>query len=148
MLLVSCFCLSQLKTGSFSELEASQKENPKLVLIHLYTDWCAVCKMESFAINKDKDLVKIINEDFYFINFETEKTKEKIRFQNHDFEYISNGNSGIHELALALCKNKNQRVYPLWIILDKNQNLIEYHEGQFKPEKMKQKLREISSQYK
>ncbi|MET3038242.1 thioredoxin fold domain-containing protein [Chryseobacterium sp. NRRL B-14859] len=145
LMLVPCFYLSQMKTGTFSELESRHKEDPKPVVIHLYTDWCAVCKIESFNLNKDKDLVKTMNEHFYFINFEAEKTKETIRFQDHEFNYLSNGSSGIHELALALSKNKDQPVYPLWIILDKNQNLIYYHEGQFTAEKMKQKLLEISA---
>ncbi|WP_228409046.1 thioredoxin fold domain-containing protein [Chryseobacterium ureilyticum] len=132
-----------MKTGTFSELELQQKESSKPIVIHIYTDWCSVCKIESFHLNKDKDLVKIMNENFYLINFEAEKTKEKIRFQGRDFEYLSNGSSGIHELALALSKNKEQPVYPLWIFLDKNQNLVYYHEGLLNPEKMKQKLLEI-----
>lgn len=145
LMLVPCFYLSQMKTGTFSDLEIQQKKHPRPVVIHLYTDWCAVCKIESFHLNKDKDLVKMMNEHFYFINFEAEKTKEKIRFQDQEFNYLPNGNSGIHELALALSKNKNQPVYPLWIILDKNQKLIYYHEGQFTAEKMKQKLLEVSA---
>lgn len=144
-MLVPCFYLSQMKTGTFSDLEAQQKENPKPVVIHLYTDWCAVCKIESYRLNKDKELVNMINDHFYFVNFEAEKTKEKIHFQNQEFEYLQNGNSGIHELALALSKNKNQPVYPLWVFLDKHQNLVYYQEGQMTPEKMKQKLLEISA---
>lgn len=143
LMLVPCFYLSQVKTGTFSELEVRQKEHAKPVVIHLYTDWCSVCKIESFTMNKDEELVRMMNENVYFINFEAEKTKEKIHFQGQEFDYIPNGNLGIHELALALSKNKNQPVYPLWIFLDKNQNLLYYHEGLLKPEKFKQKLREI-----
>ncbi|MCJ7934983.1 MAG: thiol:disulfide interchange protein [Chryseobacterium sp.] len=145
LMVVPCFYLSQMKTGTFSELEALQHKDPRPVVIHLYTDWCAVCKIESFLLNKDEKLVSMMNEHFYLINFEAEKTREKIRFQNQEFEYLPNGNSGIHELALALSKNKNQPVYPLWIFLDKNQNLVYYHEGKITPEKMKQKLMEISA---
>ncbi|PKF73810.1 thiol:disulfide interchange protein [Chryseobacterium sp. PMSZPI] len=145
LMFVPCFYLSQMKTGTFSEIEVLQNQRSKPVIIHLYTDWCAICKIESFRLNRDKDLVAMINESFYFINFEAEKTKEKIHFQGQDFDYLSNGSSGIHELALALSKNKNQPVYPLWVFLDKNQNLIYYQEGQMTPEKMKQKLLEISA---
>lgn len=143
LMLVPCFCLSQMKTSTFSNLEIWQKENPKPVIIHIYTSWCSVCKIESFQLNKDKDLIQLINQNFYVINFDAEKMKEKINFQGKEFSYLPNGNSGIHELALALSKNKNQPVYPLWIILDKDQNLVEYHEGLFKPEKMKEKLDEV-----
>ena len=143
-MLVPCFCLSQMKTSTFYDLENLQKENPKPIIIHLYTDWCSVCKIEKYNLNKDKNLVEKMNDDFYFINFEAEKTKDKINFQGKEFNYLPNGNSGIHELALALSKNKGQPVYPLWIILDKNQKLVYYHEGEFKPEKMRAKLLEIS----
>lgn len=145
LILIPNFGFSQIKTTTFSDLGNLQKVRQKTVIIHLYTDWCSVCKIEKYAIEKDKDLVKMIDENFYFINFEAEKTKETIHFQGKQFNYLPNGNSGIHELALALSKNKNQPVYPLWIILDKNQNLIYYHEGEFKPEKMKEKLREITN---
>jgi len=145
ILLNSGFCFSQMKTSTFLELENLAKENQKPIIIHLYTDWCSVCKIESFQLKKDKDLIKIINENFYMINFEAEKTKEKINFQGKEFKYLPNGNSGIHELALALSNNKNQPVYPLWIVLDKNQKLVYYHEGEFKPEKMKEKLIEITN---
>jgi len=147
LMLVPCLCFSQIKTGTFSELEILQKENPKPVIIHVYTSWCSVCKIESFELNKDEDLVQLINENFYFINFEAEKTKEKIIFLGKEFNYLPNGNSGIHELVLALSKNKKQPVYPLWIVLDKDQNLIEYHEGLFKPEKMKETLKKILSDF-
>ncbi|WP_441557197.1 thioredoxin family protein [Chryseobacterium sp. 2TAF14] len=143
LMLVPCFYLSQVKTGTFSDWEIQQKINPKPTIIHVYTDWCAICKIESFQLNKDKELVEIINEGFYFINFEAEKTKEKVNFQGKEFKYLPNGNSGIHELVLALFKNKNQPVYPLWIFLNEKQELVYYHEGQFKPEKMKEKLNEI-----
>lgn len=143
LMLVPCFYLSQMKTGTFSDLEILQKEKSKPVIIHMYTSWCSVCKIESFQLNKDKDLVQLINENFYLISFDPEKMKEKINFQGKEFNYLPNGNSGIHELALALSKNKNKSVYPLWIILDKDQNLIEYHEGKFKPEEMKLKLEKV-----
>lgn len=143
LFLVSCFYHSQIKTDTFSDFEKVQKENKKPIIIHLYTEWCSVCKIESFKLNKDKDLIKIMNKNFHFINFEAEKTKEKINFQGKEFNYLPNGNSGIHELALALSKNKNQPVYPLWIILDENQELVYYHEGEFTAEKMKDKLLNI-----
>ena len=145
LFLVSGFYHSQIKTDTFSDFEKVQKENKKPIIIHLYTDWCSVCKIESFKLNKDKELVKLMNENFHFINFEAEKTKEKINFLGKEFNYLPNGNSGIHELALALSKNKNQPVYPLWIILDENQKLLYYHEGEFTAEKMKDKLKKFAN---
>jgi len=142
---VPCFYLSQMRTGTFSDLETSMKKDPKPIIIHLYTEWCSVCKIEKHALNGNKETVDLINKNFYLINFEAEKTKEKISFFGQEFGYLPNGSSGIHELALALSKNKDQPVYPLWIILDKDQKLVYYHEGLMTPEIMKQKLLEISA---
>lgn len=137
------FCLSQLRTVSFADWENMQHQEPRPTVIHIYTDWCQVCKIEQFKLNKDRQLLEFINDKFYFIPFEAEKMTETIRFQGKTFRYLPNGNSGIHELALALSKNKGRPVYPLWIILDKNQNLVDYHEGIFLPEELKKKLLEI-----
>lgn len=145
LMLVPCFCLSQMKTGTFSDLETLIEKDPKPVIIHLYTDWCSVCKMEKIALNNNREITDLINANFYLVNFEVEKTKETIKFQGREFEYLPNGNSGIHELALALSKNKDQPVYPLWIVLDKDQKLVYYHEGLWMPQNMKQKLLEISA---
>ncbi|MFL9834305.1 thiol:disulfide interchange protein [Chryseobacterium terrae] len=143
LILAPSLCFSQIKTFTFSDWKIQQKEKVKPTIIHIYTDWCAVCKIESFQLNKDKELVEIINGNFYFINFEAEKTKHKIVFQGREFNYLLNGNSGIHELVLALSKNKNQPVYPLWIILNENQELVYYYGGQFKANDLKEKLNEI-----
>ncbi len=139
------FCFSQINSCTFSDWEIQRNKIAKPTIIHVYTDWCSVCKIELFQLNKDKELITIISENFYFVNFEAEKTKEKINFQGKVFGYLTNGRSGIHELVLALSKNKNLPVYPLWIILDKDQNLVYYQEGQFTPGKMKGRLLEISA---
>lgn len=142
LLAIPFFCLSQLRTVSFADWEFRQQD-PRPTIIHIYTGWCPVCKIEKFKLNKSQGLLELINEKFYFIPFEAEKTTETVRFQGKIFRYLPNGNSGIHELALALSKNKSRPVYPLWIILDKNQNLVDYHEGIFLPEELKKKLAEI-----
>ncbi|MDR6516547.1 thiol:disulfide interchange protein [Chryseobacterium camelliae] len=146
LLMVPYWFFSQIQATAFSDLERLRKEQPKPVIIHLYTDWCTVCKMELFELNKDGGLVKALGKDFYFIAFEAEKTKETIRFQGKEFRYIANGKSGIHELALALSGNKSQPVYPLWVFLDKDLNLLDYHEGFLSAIGLSQKLKDISAE--
>lgn len=147
VLLMVPYCVfSQIQATAFSDLERLRKEQPKPVIIHLYTDWCTVCKMELFELSKDKNLVEALGKDFYFIAFEAEKTKETIRFQGREFRYIANGKSGIHELALVLSGNKSQPVYPLWVFLDKDLNLLDYHEGFLSAIGLSQKLKDISAE--
>ena len=144
-LLITQLAFSQLKTVTFSELETLQKTHSKPVVIRFYTDWCAVCKVEFHQLNKNRDIVKMLNEQFYFISFEAEKTREDLTFQEKTFRYLPNGNSGIHELALAFSRNKNQPVYPLWIILDKDLKLINYHEGKYAVPDLQRDLEMISA---
>lgn len=140
----SGLCFSQkLKVYSFAEVEKAQKTHPKPLVIHIYTDWCSVCAVENFRIIKNSNLVKLLNDNFYLIKFEAEKTKETILFQNKKYSFISNGSSGIHELALAFSKNKTQPIYPIWIILDSENKLIHYQEGAFQPGKMESALKFI-----
>ncbi|WP_100075314.1 redoxin domain-containing protein [Chryseobacterium camelliae] len=147
VLLMVPYCVfSQIQATAFSDLERLRKEQPKPVIIHLYTDWCTVCKMELFELNKDGSLVKALGKNFYFIAFEAEKTKETIRFQGKEFRYIANGKSGIHELALVLSGNKSHPVYPLWVFLDKDLNLLDYHEGFLSAIGLSQKLKDISAE--
>ncbi|KQR92613.1 thiol:disulfide interchange protein [Chryseobacterium sp. Leaf180] len=143
LLISTASVFAQLNAVTFKELETLQLSNPKPVIIHLYSDWCAVCKIEMQGLNRNKDLVKLMNDTFYFIHFEAEKTREEIIFQGRKFQFLPNGNSGIHELVLALSKNKNQPVYPLWIVLDKNLKLLNYHEGKYAESQLQRDLEKI-----
>ena len=144
LIIIPFFCFSQLRTVGFTDWEILQKQDPRPAVIHIYTDWCQVCKIENFKLNKNQELAELLNEKFYFIPFEAEKTTDTIIFQGKEFHYRPNGSSGIHELVLALSRNKSQPVYPLWIIVDKHQNLVDYHEGIFMPEELNRKLLEVS----
>ncbi|WP_295229549.1 thioredoxin family protein [uncultured Chryseobacterium sp.] len=146
LLTIPYWVFSQIQATSFSDLERLRNEQPKPVIIHLYTDWCTVCKMELFELSKDKNLVQALGKDFYFIAFEAEKTKETIRFQGKEFRYIANGKSGIHELAVAISGNKSQLVYPLWVFLDQDLNLLDYHEGFLSAAGLSQKLKQMSAE--
>ncbi len=52
LILIPNFGFSQIKTTTFSDLGNLQKARQKPVIIHLYTDWCSVCKIEKYAIEK------------------------------------------------------------------------------------------------
>lgn len=138
---ISGICFSQMKTLDISDFEIQHKKNPKPIILRIYTKWCSVCKMDYFRINQDKELISLINKHLYFINFDAENTKEKIIFQGKEYNYLPNGNSGVHELAIAFSKNKNLPIYPLWIILDAEGTLVYYHEGFCAPEILKENLK-------
>ncbi len=62
---------------------------------------------------KDKEIIKQLNKNFYFIPFDAE-SKNEINFNNHTFKFKPNGtNSGVHELAASL----SNQTYPTIAIL-------------------------------
>ena len=108
--------------------ESLPEKLDKPILIYMKTDWCSICKIQKYQMEKDLELRNLMDEKVYFITFNPEKHKEKIKFFGKNYNYISNGNSGIHELAVELSSNKKP-VYPSWILIDKNGKVLFRNEG-------------------
>jgi len=98
------------------------------ILIYMKTDWCSICKIQKHQMEKDLDLKNLMDEKVHFITFNPEKYKDSINFFGKNYNYISNGNSGIHELAVELSSNQKP-VYPTWVLIDKNGKILFRNEG-------------------
>lgn len=115
----------ELKTYSFQNLP---KKLERPILIYMKTSWCSICKIQLHQIKKDLELKKLLNEKVHFIVFDAEKSTEQINFLGKNYNYISNGNSGINELAIELSRNKKP-VYPTWVLISSNGKVLYYQEG-------------------
>lgn len=105
---------AQLKTHTFEEAEKLSRENPKPFVVFIHTSWCKYCKMMQNSTFKNEEIIKELNENFYFISFDAE-AKNDITFNNHIFKFKPKGNdSGIHELAESL----SNQTYPTITILN------------------------------
>lgn len=107
-----------LKTYTFSEIEKLQEHNPKPIVVFVHTDWCEICfgmKQKTF---KNKEIIGILNNDFYFIMLNGEE-KKNITFLNKTFVYKPIGNkTGTHELVQELAYIDGKISYPTTIILN------------------------------
>jgi len=108
--------------------ESLPEKLDKPILIYMKTDWCSICKIQKYQMEKDLALKNLIDAKVYYITFNPEKFKESITFVGKNYNYISNGNSGIHELAVELSSNKKP-VYPSWILIDKDGKVLFRNEG-------------------
>lgn len=108
--------------------ESLPEKLDKPILIYMRTDWCSICKIQKHQMEKDLALKNLMDEKVYFITFNPEKYKDSIKFFGGNFSYISNGNSGIHELAVELSSNKKP-VYPSWILIDRDGKVLFRNEG-------------------
>ncbi len=124
---------SGVKWLTFEEAIALHKENPKKVLIDLYTDWCGWCKVMDRETYSNDQLSAYINENFYPIKFNAEQ-REAVIFDGHTFNFIPQGRRGVHELAAAL--TRNQLSYPTTVFMDEELRIIQPIAGYLKPKQM------------
>lgn len=130
-LFVTGTSLSQIKPISIAKVDSLLQHNPKPVLILLSTEWCQYCQMQKQQIRKNK---KFLNNEnlLHYVEFDAE-SKGTISFQGKDYVYKPTGaNIGTHELALAL-NGPNKLVYPTWVLLDRNYQVLFRHAGVLRP---------------
>ena len=114
---------SEIKWLSFEEAMALNEQNPKPILVDLYTDWCGWCKKMDKTTYKNEVIVKFINDNYYAVKMDGEQ-KEDITFQGKtfSFEKVERGR-GYHQLAAAIMKGKMS--YPSTAFFDVNKQLIQ-----------------------
>lgn len=126
-------CLAQPKEITFEQLETLIKENPKPVVVFLHTDWCGYCALMERKTFKDINVIKKLNEDYYFISFNAESTQDVV-FNNHLFKFKKRGlKSGEHELATAL---GDQSRFPATVILNSKLEIVYQHFSYLKPQQL------------
>ncbi|MCF0056582.1 DUF255 domain-containing protein [Dyadobacter sp. CY356] len=105
-----------------------QKE-PRKVLVDVYTDWCGWCKVMDRDTYKNAEVVDYINKKYYAVKLNAEQ-KESITLGSQKFEFIAEGQKGIHQIALAL--TNNQPSFPTTVFLDDKFQMIQPLSGYMK----------------
>ena len=125
---------AQLKNYSFEQIDSLQTIQKRKIVVFIHTDWCKYCQAMKNITFKNKEVIKKLNEEFYFITLNAEE-KRTITFNSKQFIYKSNGNSiGIHELAYELANINKQTTYPTICVLNV-QNEIIFQENNYLPTK-------------
>jgi thioredoxin-related protein len=125
---------AQLKTYSFEQIDSLQRDKNRKIIVFIHTDWCKYCQAMKNSTFKNKEVIKSLNENFYFVTLNAEE-KHTITFNSRKFVFKTNGNTtGIHELAYELATINNQTTYPTICILTA-QNEIVFQESNYLPTK-------------
>lgn len=102
---------------TWDEAVAAHQQDPKMVFIDIYTDWCGWCKVMDQRTFTDPKIIEYINRHYYPVKFNAEK-EPTINFQGREFKVVDAGRRGIHLLAYALLEG--QMSYPAYVFLNEN----------------------------
>jgi thioredoxin-related protein len=108
---------------------ARNQKQPRKLLIDLYTDWCGWCKVMDRETYTNPKVVAYINKNYYPVKFNAEQ-REPVTLGGQRFEFIAQGKSGVHQLALGL--TNNQPSYPTTVFLDEKMQMIQPLPGYLK----------------
>ena len=107
-----------LNIFTFEEVEELHQKKPKPILIFIYTDWCKICYGMKRTTFKNKKVIQLLNEKFYFVQLNGEE-KKTITFLGKKFKFNPTGTTtGTHQLAYELGAINKIISYPTTIILN------------------------------
>ncbi len=109
---------------SVEEAIAAQEEEPRKIMMDMYTTWCGPCKMLDKNTFQNKDVADYVNKNYYAVKFNAEgnlkvtfKDKE---YGNPSFDSSRKGRNSQHQFAQYL----RVQAYPTIIFLDEKADLI------------------------
>ncbi len=104
----------EVKWLGLEEALVLNKENPKKILIDVYTNWCYYCKVMDKKTYSNPKIANYINTHFYPVKFNAEQ-KEDLTINGKTYKYISSGRRGYNAFAVALLEGKLS--YPTTVFL-------------------------------
>ena len=121
---------TEIEWLSFEEAVARSKDEPRKMVVDVYTDWCGWCKKMDKTVFTDPDIAEHINSNFYAVKLNAEQRAD-ILYDGHTFEFdAASGRRGAHQLAVALLDGRMS--FPSIVYLDEQRNRITISPG-FKP---------------
>ena len=128
---------------TFEAALEAQKENPKKILMDVYTDWCGPCKLMDKKTFQNKGVAAYISEYYYAVRFNAEG-QETINFFGNSFtnpNYDPNrkGRNATHQFTQFL----GVKGYPTVIFISETGDLITPLVGYQNPQQIELYLKMI-----
>lgn len=108
---------SPIKWYNIEQAFKLNKENPRPVIIDVYTDWCSWCKFMMKTTFSNAGIANYINTHFYPVRFNAE-TMDTIEFQGKKYYNRNIGHHPTHDLANYLLDENIS--YPTLVYFDRN----------------------------
>jgi len=121
---------------SVEEVTEALKEEPRNIMMDVYTAWCGPCKMMMANTFTNKDLIAYVNKNYYAVKFDAE-SPTPVTFKGQDYSnptYDPNkrGRNGVHELSRALGVN----AYPTIVYFNDKFDVITPISGYKQPQQL------------
>ena len=143
------FAQNKIDWIHFEDLEAKMKEEPRKVMVDVYTNWCGPCKMMMASTFTDKNVVNYINEHYYAVKFNAEgpnpiNFKGK-QYSNPSYDPNRRGRNGTHELTYAIAPVNGRVAYPTIVYMDEDFKIISPVQGFMKPKQIEPILKFVAT---
>ena len=111
---------NQVNWMSFEEAIKLHEENPKTILIDMYTDWCGWCKKMDAETFSNPQIASYINANFYPVQFNAEGT-DTVEYKGKSYVNLNTGRRSSHQLAQELMGGRMS--YPTIVYIDFENNI-------------------------
>lgn len=78
VLLLFLFINHNVFSGSFDEALSNAKEQNKLVIVDVYTDWCGWCKKMDKDTYSNDDIKDLIDDNFIYVKLNAEGSEKQV----------------------------------------------------------------------
>lgn len=123
-------------------------DNPdKPILIFFHTDWCKFCQNMKQTTFRDQEVIRYLNERFYYVSFNAEQ-KSEVRFGGNTFKFIPRGgNSGTHQFAEIMATTDGELSYPTIVVLNRNLEVVFKYNSFLSARELIPVLRDVEQNY-
>jgi thioredoxin-related protein len=126
---------STIQWLTIEEVEAKVKEDPKIIFVDVYTDWCGWCKKMDRGTFSDPEVIKYVNKHFYAVKMDAEG-KGKVNFLGKTVS------------PAEIAKSMGVNGYPTIVFIDPNFQNIQPVPGYRGPEEFKDILMQVKGEKK
>lgn len=139
---LSTVTAQQINWVTLEEAIELQKENPKKIIIDMYTNWCGPCKMLDKNTFHNKDVADYVNQNYYAVKFNAEGN-DVVKYNGTTFtnpKYKpenANRRNSPHELASYF----RLQAYPTIVFLSETGEFLAPIRGYKKPQQLEMYLK-------
>lgn len=132
---------------SLEEAIEAQKDEPRKIIMDVYTQWCGPCKMMMRNTFTNGDVISYLNANYYAVKFDAESqasvTYQDRTFENPGWKPNVRGRNSTHQLSRALGVN----AYPTLVYFDENSTVITPISGYKTPQQLELYLKFFAEKY-